>query len=175
MEHKIVPIPGFEGYSASSDGEIYSSWVTGSNPYVKEGKLKKLSPAKWQNGYLHVQIRMAKNTYYSAGVHRLVCIAFKGEPKDGQMTSHLNGKRDDNRSENLVWESLSDNHKRKVSHGTTDRGSSNSRALLNKDQITSMKAILKEGKKTHQQIADEYGVSRVFVTKVNRGYRYKYD
>lgn len=175
MEHKVLPIPGYNGYFAASNGDIFSAWVTGSNPYIKEGKLRKLSPAKWPNGYLHVNIRVKKNTYYSGGVHRLVCLAFHGDPPAGYTTSHLNGNRQDNRSENLVWESLKDNHQRKIMHGTTDRGSKNSRALLDKQQIVAMKKELSGGKKTHQQIADQFGVNRVFVTKVNGGYRYKYD
>lgn len=175
MEHKILPIPGFDGYSVSSAGEVFSSWITGTNPHIDPKKLKKLSLTKWPNGYVRVNLRVKRNTYYQAGVHRLICITFHGLPKKGYTASHLNGIRDDNRVENLVWESLSDNHKRKVAHGTTDRGSNNSRASLNKAQITALKQDLKNGKNTHQNLADKYGVSRVFVTKVNNGYRYKYD
>ena len=86
--------------------------------------------------------------------------------------SHLNGIRDDNRLENLKWETMSENHHRKKEHGTDDRGYKNSRALINKEQLEKIWELLKDGKKTHKEIGEMFGVGRAFITKINNKYRY---
>lgn len=42
-------------------------------------------------------------------VHRLVLLAFRGEPKKGEEARHLNDQREDARLENLEWGSRSEN------------------------------------------------------------------
>jgi hypothetical protein len=54
-------------------------------------------------------------------VHRLVLLAFVGEPESRDTASHLNGIRTDNRLDNLCWESQAANCARKVEHGTNRR------------------------------------------------------
>lgn len=43
-------------------------------------------------------------------VHRLMMIAFKGSPENGQEGRHLNDIKLDNRLDNLVWGTRSDNN-----------------------------------------------------------------
>ncbi len=169
---QLLPITGFPGYFASKEGNIYSAWT---NNGIKEGKRHKISPRKWKNGYVGLQVRVANQTYLNTSIHRLICIAFHGVPLLGQEVSHINGKRDDNRANNLMWESRSDNHKRKIAHGTTDRGSKNSRASLTHEQVKVIKRMLVNKQYTHQEIATQYGVSRGTISKINNGSRYKYE
>ena len=57
------------------------------------------------NGYKQVNIS-GKKQY----IHRLVCLAFLGEPEAGKDTTHhRNANRADNSLENLQWLSLGDN------------------------------------------------------------------
>jgi hypothetical protein len=171
MEHNVKSIPGFEGYFADKTGNIYSQW---SNHGISLDKMHKLKPAKYSNGYLFVNLRIAKYTYFSTGVHRLVCLAFYGPPVDKNFTaSHIDGDRTNNKLENLIWESQSDNLKRKFLHGTHDRGYNNSRAKITKEQLNEIRILLEEKKLTHKQIGKKFNVNRVFVTKINNGYRYK--
>jgi len=175
MEHYIKPIPGFEGYYCNKYGDVFTAWVTGKKPYINTDKMKRKSVHVMRNGYTMCSLRIKNSTYYVTGVHRLVLLAFKGIPKEGYTASHINGDRKDNRLENLKWESQNDNLKRKIQHGTHDRGSNNSRALLSRKQIEKIRLLLSEGKHTHDKIGKMFGVSRAFISKVKGGYRYKYD
>ena len=51
-------------------------------------------------------------------VHRLVLMAFAGDPPEGTECRHLNGIRTDNRIENLAWGTHSENSVDQVRHGT---------------------------------------------------------
>lgn len=64
------------------------------------------------------------------------------------------------------------NHARKKEHGTTDIGYQNSRALINAEQLARIREMLESGMK-HHDIALQFNVSRVFITKINTGYRYR--
>jgi len=165
----IKEIPLYPGYFADEVGNIYSIWT---NQGMSRTIPKKLKPGTWENGYKHVNIRIANKKYYSAGVHRLVCMTFNRLPKKGETASHLNGVRDDNRAKNIIWESLKKNHARKKQHGTDDNGFRNSRAKINKNQYIEILALLKNGRYTHEKIGEMFGVNRVFITKINTKQRY---
>jgi hypothetical protein len=51
-------------------------------------------------------------------VHRLVALAFIGEPEPGQEVCHVDGDQMNPRVENLYWGSRSDNVNDAVGHGT---------------------------------------------------------
>lgn len=50
-------------------------------------------------------------------VHRLVLIAFRGEPPPGAECCHYNGIRDDNRLQNLRWDTHLSNVRDTIAHG----------------------------------------------------------
>lgn len=168
----IKPIQGFNGYFASADGDIYSSWSLGKFPVITSKIQRKLSPGKYSNGYFFVNVRKSLGKRFSGSVHRLVCIAFHGIPKKNETASHLDGNLNNNKSKNLKWESLSENHKRKLLHGTDDRGCKNSRAKINEIKLMNIKVLLKKGEMTHKEIGKIYGVNRSLITKINCGQRY---
>ena len=174
MELIIKEIPTFNGYFADNEGNIYSSWRSGKGSKTVKNKLKKLRPGTWMNGYKFVNLRIAKLTYYSTGVHRLICLAFHGVPKNKNYeASHLDGSRINNIPDNLIWETRSDNFKRKLLHGTHDRGYFNKRAKINKEIFEKIKELLRAKKYTHKRIGEMFGLRRVFISKINSGYRYK--
>jgi hypothetical protein len=162
-------IPGHNGYFADKNGNIYSIW-TNVGMTKKTPKIK--NKVVGSNGYLYTDIRIRKNEFFRTGIHRLICMTFNGIPKKGDTASHLNGNKTDNRASNLVWESLSDNHKRKVKHGTDDRGYRNKRAKITEEQYKEILSLLKMKKMTHKEIGKNFNVNRVFITKINCGYRY---
>lgn len=80
-----------------------------------------------RDGYLRVSLFSRNDPHRGCyGVARLVLRTFRGEPPNLTMlVRHLNGIRDDNRLENLVWGTHDENMRDRDRHGTTARGSRN--------------------------------------------------
>lgn len=165
------PLQNFYGYEAGEDGNIYSYWGRGCNAHVDYNRSPlRLKSSLGTSGYLRVNVKR-KDKFISIDVHRLVCIAWYGY-REKLTVSHKNGNKKDNTPSNLCWETYSENLKRKLVHGTDDRGYKNSRAKINKEQYIKIKHLLEEGLLTHKAIGDKFGVSRVFITKIKCGHRY---
>ena len=99
------PVPGFEGlYEASNLGRIRSPRV------VLKQRLNNM-------GYPVVELSKGGRSRENL-VHRHVLKAFCGGPPTGHECRHLNGIPTDNRIENLVWGSRSENTVDQIIHGT---------------------------------------------------------
>lgn len=169
---KIVPIHGFSGYFAGEDGEIYSNRPIG----LQKGErpLRKLKKYVQSTGkYFYVGLRKDDISKWHR-VHRLVCLAFHGlSPHTDYAVSHLDGNWQNNTPSNLIWESYSDNLNRKKEHGTDDIGTNNSRSLIDLETLRKIRKLLKESTLTQKEIGDKFGLSRLFITKIANGHRYK--
>lgn len=86
------PIPNFSDLYANSIGQIYNM------------NTKKVLLGKYRNGYKRITY---KGRLYTS--HRLIYSAFYGEIPKGYVIDHINGKRDDNRIENLRMVTQSEN------------------------------------------------------------------
>lgn len=110
------PIPGWEGvYEVSDQGHVRSL-----DRVLEDGKRlrgKVLKPAPNTKGYLQVGLHGGEKCK-CVSVHRLVLLAFVGEPEEGFQGCHYNGDQTDNRLENLRWDSVSGNNLDRVRHGT---------------------------------------------------------
>lgn len=101
------PIVGFEQfYEVNDRGDVLS---------LRSGRL--LHPQPNRRGYQMVTL-CGEGVRKSADVHRLVALAWLGEPAAGQQVRHLNGDTSDNRAANLAWGSASENTVDQVRHGT---------------------------------------------------------
>jgi hypothetical protein len=106
------PVPGYEGYyEVSNFGQLRRIMETASGTYTRE-----LKPWKNWQGYVRFAMSVGgvKKTFQA---HRLVCLAWHGQPEDGQEVCHNNGVKDDNRPENLRWGTPSENQLDIVRHG----------------------------------------------------------
>lgn len=123
-------IPGYGNhYQASNLGRIRSkdrivkkfSWITKSEVEQKySGKL--LNPCKADKwGYLVVHLGHNKQKW-TARVHRLVLMAFVGDCPNGMECCHNNGITNDNRIENLRWDTHKNNNKDRKNHGNYKTG-----------------------------------------------------
>jgi hypothetical protein len=102
----IVPIqiPGYEHYSISTEGTVYSTINTTRTKTLTKLKIRKSHPNK-NTGYHQVllqngKLKLKPKLFY---VHRLVALHFIPNPNNLWEVNHLNFKRDDNRIENLEW------------------------------------------------------------------------
>lgn len=158
-------VPGYEGiYEVSSFGRIKSiarmkQARVDYLPYQTTERF--LYQQKSKNGYMMVCLAKdgAKRTY---SVHRLVLRAFLGEPQHKHEACHANGIRDDNRIENLRWDTRVNNFKDRESHGNTARGEKNGWSKLNDETV---KLILADGR-SNREIAKTYGIASVTVDKI---------
>ena len=107
MKYQIKEIPSLPNYFADTSGNIWSK---------KSGELKKLKPYKMQVGYLIVDPSVMGKSKHKR-VHRLVLEAFVGPCPEGMEACHNNHIRDDNRLENLRWDTRKNN-----SHDALERG-----------------------------------------------------
>ncbi len=92
------PVLGYPGYEADAAGNVFSVKTSVSRwPLVHQ-----VTPHLQRDGYLEVRIRVNEK-YTNVTMHRLVALAWMGERPEGYMVHHVNGKRDDNRLQNLEY------------------------------------------------------------------------
>lgn len=162
------------GYFAGDDGCIYSFWPMGAakkNGWIKEPR-RLMANLQSSGKYLVVNVKAVDGSYITKRVHRLVCEAWHGPAAFGQTASHVDGDWSNNKPDNLIWETMADNHRRKIQHGTDDCGYRNSRSKINKAQLDEIKVLLRGKDLTHEKIGAMFGVNRVLITKIANGYRY---
>lgn len=122
------------------------------------------------HGYLVVKLRV-DGRQLTRLVHRLVLETFDRPSNPGEQTRHLNGDRTDNRIENLVWGTASENHYDRVRHGTATIGGANGRASLDDNTVS---RIRMQGPYYSQAtLARAYAVSQQTISRVLLHQTYK--
>ena len=160
MNEIWMPIPGWECfYEASNLGLIRSLDRETGGPYgstrITKGRVLAPSLVK---GYWHVNLKdkkRIKNEY----IHRLVLLAFRGEPAAGQEGCHYNGDRLDNRLENLRWDTLLANKADMIRHGTSTSGKRNPMAKLDEQTVSAIRRDRRERGWSYSTLARKYGIS----------------
>lgn len=109
MTEEWQTIEGFPLYEVSSLGRV-RSYAT--------GKERELRGGVSGSGYRNVGLGSHASGIKYYGVHRLVALAFHGQPKSDQVVRHLDGDRLNNKASNLAWGTVSENMFDKVRHGT---------------------------------------------------------
>lgn len=160
-------IPDYEGhYQVSSEGHVRSL-----DRMVSAGPAgQRLVPGQYlatktiKGGYLTVSLsRQQKSRQF--GVHTLVMLAFRGPRPAGTEVCHNNGIPNDNRLDNLRYDTRKNNHQDKRAHGTMARGSKINTSKLTEEQVVAMRFERVAGA-TVEALATSYGVSSVAVSKI---------
>ena len=99
MVEKWMPIAKFPGYEVSNLGRVKS---------FKYRNSKILMQHRGKERYLSVTLCEGGEPK-TLRVHRLVLLAFVGEPVSGYVADHINTITSDNRLENLRWVSQTEN------------------------------------------------------------------
>lgn len=130
---------------------------------IKTGKL--LKPGQLSTGYC--KITFCKNGIPKQFLaHRVVAKYFIGPCPEGYEVNHIDGVKKNNHYFNLEYVTRSENQKHSFRIGLKSHvGEKNSQSILTEKDIREIRSIYKIGM-THQEIADEFGVSRVSITYI---------
>ncbi len=159
-------IPGYDRcYQASNKGRIRRGL---GGPGAISGKILKLSI----NGRGYFCLMLRKKFHY---VHRLVLRTFCGECPPGQECRHLDGNKNNNTRVNLAWGTKSENQQDCIKHGTKldNRGSKNWNSKLTENDIPKIRQLIND-KIPHQEIADQFGISRIAITNIATKHTWKH-
>lgn len=164
VAERWLPVVGWEGiYEVSDQGRLRR--ISGSRRGIISGKRTR------PDGYV-ISHFSANNREGNILVHRIVLCAFVGMPTpDKPEANHKNGKRDDNRAENLEWCSRSENcsHAFRVLGRDRRCGEKASRAKLTADQVRSIRARYSKGGVFQKTFAAEFGVTQASIHAIISG------
>lgn len=153
MTERWLPVEGYEGlYAVSDHGRVRNE---------RTGRILIGSSAGL--GYRKVSLYRGGAADHRF-IHHLVLRAFVGPKTDGHEACHNNGKRDDNRAENLRWDTRSNNHADKLAHGTSIRGEAHPRRKLNADEVRAIRSA----NGTCAEIGRQYGIGPMQVSRIRR-------
>lgn len=112
-EEEWRKVPGFPAYSVSSLGRVRRDWAAqGTQP----GRILKPQPDRV--GYPIVYLSIAQQ-HFRRPVHRLVALAFIGEPPTPKHeVAHGDGVKTNNAPSNLRWATKRENEADKLLHGS---------------------------------------------------------
>lgn len=171
MEEVWRDCPGWGGfYEVSSHGRVRSKRRPVQTPLgvsTRGGRL--LRQIAHSTGYLCVNLT-GGGVRKQELIHRLVLLAFRGQPPDGHQACHKNGIRSDCRLSNLRWDTVSGNHADKQKHGTAQVGVKNPYSRLTEEQAR----IVKYSGRPLKELASEFGVSFGCVDKIRYGQTWRH-
>lgn len=157
------PVVGWEGlYEVSSLGRIKRiAPAHGTKP----GRI--LKPTLLKVGYNHCGLTRGPGNRIMCRLSRIVATAFHGIPPDGAQCNHKNGKKADDRAENLEWVTPSENvrHRFDVLGIRNPRGEEHHHTTLNENTVRAIRRRAAAGEK-HRIIAADYHISRPAVTAI---------
>jgi len=159
-------IPGYDGICQVSD---YGNVRSLDREVMKLGFTKRIKgiPRKQYKdkaGYMIVALQK-ENKSRNWRVHRLVAFAFFGESiGDRICVNHRNGKKADNRVENLEWCSYGDNnrHSYDVLNRATIKGESHGQSKLTGKQVL----YIRKSKNSPNTLAKKFNVTASTISSV---------
>lgn len=170
------PIPGFPGYFADTEGNIYSEMVRGIRGRQATRARMMLKSAPHRLGRRSV-VLCRGGKHLNRYVHRLVLETFVGPRPLGMECCHYNGDPSDNRLENLRWDTKSANAKDAVRHGTfglrgvrcpkdrVRRGEENNLHKLTDSQVDEIRFLAKCGV-SRSDLAEGFCITRCQVWRI---------
>lgn len=127
-----------------------------------------------KHGYKTIRVREAlTGKRIQLSVHRLVLVSFAGWPPKGKVACHVNGKRHDNKIENLMWATQDENIAQRDAHGTTMKGDNHYCAKITSKQARRAKLLLSKSY-TAREVAKIVGASVSTINDIKRGRSWKH-
>jgi len=169
IEYRLLK--DYPGYAVGSDGTVFGCRVPGFVGYYKS-QWQRLSPRPHRDGHLYVNLYRSDAPMKSVFVHAIVLTAFAGEKAAGHVCRHLNGVATDNRLENLVWGTVSENCLDRVRHGRnpvlTAKGIDHPQGKLTDDQLEAVVTLARSGCYSRKYIGQLFGISKGYVGELLR-------
>lgn len=173
-------IEGFPGYRVGDDGSVWSKVLRGGKVVAGQplrfGEWRLLKPTmkKWRGcKHLYVNLTRGSGDDKRVYVHTLVLEAFVGPKPEGTECCHANDLGDDNRLENLRWDTHLANASDKVKNGNQHQGEDTPNSVLKETQVADIRTRYAAGEK-QSTLANEFGVCRGVISQVCRGETWKH-
>ena len=161
MTEEWKDIPGYP-YQASSLGNIRRTPGTGK---FKSKLLKQVLTQR----YLMTRTYTNENIATSSRVHRLVCLAFHGFPREEQtICRHLNDDIYDNRPENLAWGTAKDNAADAIRNKKQRRAENHPNAKTTKEIVDKVRQDYQEHMKNRNKAENGFLVTLQHKYKLSR-------
>jgi hypothetical protein len=162
---------GFNGaYTITNEGVVISNERLVKNKHgVRIVKSRVLNQYNDKDGYKNVKLS-DKSKVTTHKVHTLVLESFVCKRPERHQACHLNGKRDDNRLENLSWGTPLQNAKDKKRHGTEVNGERNGLSKLKDNDVRE----IRKSNKSHEELAKIYGVRASHISKIRKKKAWKH-
>lgn len=135
------------------------------------GPLPRLLSTLANKGYPTAKVIRLDGSKGTFGVHRLMLLAFRGEPRDMRMhAAHLDGNPRNCRLNNLAWATCRENHAHRLRHGTHQLGENNHRARLTAAQVR----FIRKSHALGTVLATKYKVSPANICLIRRRKNWKH-
>lgn len=153
-----LPVNGYEDYYLVSN-------------YGNVKSLRKNRFVGWTNksiGYRFVGLVDGEGKTTIRTIHSLVAEAFIGARPDGLEVAHLDGVRDNNVAENLMYATRLENARHTWLHGTHIMGSASYTTKLSEDDVAKIRRSIFDGEYTQRELAMIFDVSPQTINSIHK-------
>ena len=169
-ELEFRAIPEFPDYGVTRCGQVKR--IT---PRDKRAAARPAAITPFRDAKGYKLVRLYRNGHsQNVGVHRCIALAWIPNPEKKPLVAHLDGTKDNNSIENLMWANEAENAFHMIAHGTHKTGSQTSSAKLNDESVLEIRNKYRPREYTTMQLAQEYGVSNATISAVIRGQTWRH-
>lgn len=137
VQYRSLDFLGFPKHRVGDDGSVWAYRLRGKTGTKRKMGWKQVQPRR-TGGYHRVPLRH-RNMNRWVMAHRLVLEAFVGPCPEGMECCHWDGVRDNNRLNNLRWDTRKNNAKDRDRHGTKKWGTKHSSSVLTEEQVRELR------------------------------------
>ena len=101
-------------------------------------------------------------------IHKLVCMAFFGKPKNGFQINHIDGNKENNILSNLEYCTQSENQLHRFRILKKGRGSSHGQSKLTEKQVLKIRKLYKDTNISQEALAIKYNISQTNISTIVR-------
>ena len=176
--YKSLDFLGYPDYQIGTDGTVWSRKIVGGIPSKRNitGPWRKLKIFRSKrNGYFLVRIyHQAQHKDFK--VHRLVLLAFIGQPPDRMEGCHNDGNLENNSLDNLRWDTHQSNTLDAIRHGALVplKGEQHGNAKLTEENVRIIRQLYLSGQYTQRQLGKMFSVSKRPIYSIVSGKGWKH-